>query len=97
MDMDSKIMGKIGFNCQLHLNRAGFVLHEEDFVQHVLFDTGRRRTRLGIGKKRGEAEPSQDDTIRITPSSCAKDLTISEGTRATFLFNFHSRVPNSFS
>ena len=38
------------------------VLHEEDFVQHVLFDTGRRRTRLGILKKRGEAEPSQDDT-----------------------------------
>ncbi|THU42167.1 hypothetical protein C4D60_Mb00t16440 [Musa balbisiana] len=36
------------------------VLHEEDFVQHVLFDTGRRRTRLGIVKKRGEAEPSQD-------------------------------------
>ncbi|CAD5197801.1 unnamed protein product, partial [Musa acuminata subsp. malaccensis] len=33
---------------------------EEDFVQHVLFDTGRRRTRLGIVKKRGEAEPSQD-------------------------------------
>ena len=55
-------MGKIGFNCQLHLNRAGFVLHEEDFVQHVLFDTGRRRTRLGIVKKREEAEPSQDDT-----------------------------------
>jgi hypothetical protein len=27
----------------------------------------------------------------ITPS-CAKDLTISEGTRATLLFNFHSRV-----
>ena len=36
--------------------------HEEDLVQHVLFDTGRRRTRLGIVKKRGEAEPSQDDT-----------------------------------
>ena len=62
MDMDSKIMGKIGFNCQLHLNRAGFVLHEEDFVQHVLFDTGRRRTRLGILKKIEEAKPSQDDT-----------------------------------
>jgi hypothetical protein len=65
--------------------------HEEDLVQHVLFDTGRRRTRFGIVKKRGEAEPSQDDTDH--PSSCAKDLTISEGTGATFLFNFHSRVP----
>ncbi|THU42832.1 hypothetical protein C4D60_Mb00t17220 [Musa balbisiana] len=34
----------------------------DDFhhVKHVLFDTGRRRTRLGIVKKRGEAEPSQD-------------------------------------
>jgi hypothetical protein len=41
------------------LNRVGF--HEEDLVQHVLFDTGRRRTRPGILKKRGEAEPSQDD------------------------------------
>jgi hypothetical protein len=38
--------------------------HEEDLVQHVLFDTGRRRTRLGILKKRGEAEPSQDDMDR---------------------------------
>lgn len=37
---------------------------EEDLAQHVLFDTGRRRTRLGILKKRGEAEPSQDDTGR---------------------------------
>ncbi|PIA28989.1 hypothetical protein AQUCO_06400040v1 [Aquilegia coerulea] len=27
-----------------------------------------------------------------TPSSCAKDLTISEATGATSLFNFHSRV-----
>ncbi|KAG6467693.1 hypothetical protein ZIOFF_074430 (mitochondrion) [Zingiber officinale] len=61
------------------------VLHEEDFVQHVLFDTGRRRTRLGIVKKRGEAEPSQDDMDH------PKDLTISEG-----LFNFHSEVPMSF-
>ena len=61
------------------------------FFQHVLFDTGRRRTRLGIVKKRGEAE--QVKMIWITPSSCAKDLTISEGTGATFLFNFHSRVP----
>jgi hypothetical protein len=31
-------------------------------AQHVLFDTGRRRTRLGIKKKIEEAEPSQDDT-----------------------------------
>jgi hypothetical protein len=44
------------------LNRVGF--HEEDLVQHVLFDTGRRRTRLGILRKRGEAEPSQDDMDR---------------------------------
>ena len=38
------------------------LLHEEDLAQHVLFDTGRRRTRLGILKKIEEAEPSQDDT-----------------------------------
>jgi hypothetical protein len=30
--------------------------------------------------------------IWVAPSSCAKDLTISEGTGAKFLFNFHSRV-----
>jgi hypothetical protein len=105
--MDSKIMGKIGFNCLLseiglatdsshstcfHKRKSvRFSLHEEDFVQHVLFDTGRRRTQFGIVKNRGEAEPSQDDTDH--PSSCAKDLTISEGTGATFLFHFHSRVP----
>ncbi|KAF6138352.1 hypothetical protein GIB67_030565, partial [Kingdonia uniflora] len=35
---------------------------EEDFAQHVLFDAGRRRTRLGSVKKREEVEPSQDDT-----------------------------------
>jgi hypothetical protein len=64
------------------------------FFQHVLFDTGRRRTRLGIVKKRGEAE--QVKMIWITPSSCAKDLTISEGTGATFLFHFHSRVSMCF-
>uniref|UniRef100_A0A453C1I7 Uncharacterized protein n=1 Tax=Aegilops tauschii subsp. strangulata TaxID=200361 RepID=A0A453C1I7_AEGTS len=46
-------------------------------------------------KKRGEAEPSQDDMGRPS-SSCAKDLTISEGTGATFLFNFHSRVSICF-
>jgi hypothetical protein len=34
--------------------------------------------------------------IWVAPSSCAKDLTISEGTRATFLFNFHSRVSICF-
>lgn len=45
-------MEKIGFNCQLHQNRVGFVSHEEDFVLRVLFDTGRRRTQLGIGKKK---------------------------------------------
>ena len=38
------------------------VLHEEDLAQHVLFDTGRRRTQLGILKKIEESEPSQDDT-----------------------------------
>ncbi|KAF4359988.1 hypothetical protein F8388_004495 [Cannabis sativa] len=49
---DTKIMGKIGFNCQLFLSKIGSttdsshitwfhktVLHEEDFAQHVLFDT----------------------------------------------------------
>lgn len=41
-------------------------------------------------------EGKQVKMIRITPSSCAKDLTISEGTGATFLFNFHSRVPMCF-
>lgn len=40
-------MEKMGFHCQLKIEQ---VLHEEDFVQHVLFDTGRRRTRLGIVK-----------------------------------------------
>ena len=35
---------------------------EEDLAQHVLFDTSRRRTRLGILKKIKELEPSQDDT-----------------------------------
>lgn len=40
-----------------------------------------------------EGKQNQVKMIRITPSSCAKDLTISEGTGATFLFNFHSRVP----
>ncbi|NP_039435.1 hypothetical protein OrsajCp078 (plastid) [Oryza sativa Japonica Group] len=34
--------------------------------------------------------------IWVAPSSCAKDLTISEGTGATFLFNFHSRVSYLF-
>jgi len=38
-------------------------------------------------------EGKQVKMIRITPSSCAKDLT---GTGATFLFNFHSRVPMCF-
>ncbi|KAG9438516.1 hypothetical protein H6P81_021549 [Aristolochia fimbriata] len=37
------------------------------FVQHVLFDTGGRRTRLGIVKKKEEAEPSQDDTDQPLP------------------------------
>lgn len=40
-----------------------------------------------------EGKQNQVKMIWITPSSCAKDLTISEG---TFLFNFHSRVPMCF-
>ena len=32
------------------------VLHEEDLAQHVLFDTGRKRTQLGILKKNREME-----------------------------------------
>jgi hypothetical protein len=31
--------------------------------------------------------------IWVAPSSCAKDLTISEGTGATFLFNFQTPAP----
>jgi hypothetical protein len=34
--------------------------------------------------------------IWVAPSSCAKDLTISEGTGANFFFNFHSRVSICF-
>ncbi|KAK3153085.1 hypothetical protein QOZ80_2BG0167440 [Eleusine coracana subsp. coracana] len=41
-------------------------------------------------KKQGKQ--NQVKMIWVTPSSCAKDLTISEGTEATFLFNFDSRV-----
>jgi hypothetical protein len=43
-----------------------------------------------------EGKQNQVKMIGITPSSCAKDLTISEGTGATFLFHFHSRVPMCF-
>jgi len=43
-----------------------------------------------------EGKQNQVKMIWIAPSSCAKDLTISEGTGATFLFNFHSRVSISF-
>ena len=58
-------------------------------AQHVLFDTGRRRTRLGIVKKREEAEPSQDDTDQpLFLRSCAKDLTLSEVTGVTSIFPF---------
>lgn len=32
-----------------------------------------------------------------SPFSCAIDFTISQGTKAIFLFNFHSRVPNGQS
>lgn len=57
------------------------------------FDTGRRRNRLGIVKKK-QRKQNQVKMIRINPFllRCAKDLTISEGTVATSLFNFHSRV-----
>jgi hypothetical protein len=43
-----------------------------------------------------EGKQNQVKMIWITPSSCVKDLTISEGTGATFLFNFHSRVSICF-
>jgi hypothetical protein len=39
---------------------------------------------------------NQVKMIRINPSSCAKDLTISEGTGVPSLFHFHSRVLMSF-
>ncbi|KAF4402751.1 hypothetical protein G4B88_010203 [Cannabis sativa] len=61
--MDTKIMGKIGFNCQMFLSEIGSttdssystwfhktVLHEEDLAQHVLFDTG-IHTRLVTTKR----------------------------------------------
>ena len=65
------------------------VFHEEDLAQHVLFDTGRRRTRLGILKKIEKSEPSQDDTDQpLFLRSCAKDLTISEVTGVTSIFPF---------
>uniref|UniRef100_A0A453LHV1 Uncharacterized protein n=1 Tax=Aegilops tauschii subsp. strangulata TaxID=200361 RepID=A0A453LHV1_AEGTS len=68
---------------------------EEDLVQHVLFDTGRRRTQHSVFLKK-EGKQNQVKMIWVAPSSCAKDLTISEGTGATFLFNFHSRVSICF-
>lgn len=43
-----------------------------------------------------EGKQNQVKMIWVAPSSCAKDLTISEGTGATFLFNFHSRVSICF-
>ena len=45
-------------------------------------------------KKQGKQ--NQVKMIWVAPSSCAKDLTISEGTGATFLFNFHSIVSICF-
>lgn len=59
-------------------------------AQHVLFDTGRRRTRLGIFTKIEKSEPSQDDTDQpLFLRSCAKDLTIfSEVTGVTSIFPF---------
>ncbi|PIA29001.1 hypothetical protein AQUCO_06400052v1 [Aquilegia coerulea] len=43
---------------------------------------------------KNERKQNQVKMIRYgsTPSSCAKNLTISEATGATSLFNFHSRV-----
>ena len=43
-----------------------------------------------------QGKQNQVKMIWVAPSSCAKDLTISEGTGATFLFNFHSRVSICF-
>ena len=43
-----------------------------------------------------EGKQNQVKMIWVAPSSCAKDLTISEGTGATFLFNFHSRISICF-
>ena len=57
--------------------------YEQDLAQHVYFDTGRKSTQLGIIKKIEKLELSQP---------CAKDLSISEETRVTSLFYFHSRV-----
>ncbi|KAF1855818.1 hypothetical protein Lal_00045180 [Lupinus albus] len=71
------------------LHRVKRVFHEEDLDQHVLFDTGRRRTRLGIFTKIEKSEPSQDDTDQpLFLRSCAKNLTISEVTGVTSIFPF---------
>lgn len=43
-----------------------------------------------------EGKQNQVKMIWVAPSSCAKDLTISEGTGVTSLFHFHSRVLMSF-
>jgi hypothetical protein len=69
------------------------VLYEICFVQRVLFDIGRRRTRLDIGKK--ERKHSQVKVIWITPFFLCQRSDIF-GNGAPFLFNFHSRVPMCF-
>lgn len=52
-------MGKIGLTTDFpDLNRAGFPWRRF-FFQHVPFDTGRRRTRLGIVKKEGKQNKSR--------------------------------------
>ncbi|KAG9438508.1 hypothetical protein H6P81_021541 [Aristolochia fimbriata] len=38
---------------QVKIENSHWVLQEEDFVQHVLFDTGRRRTRLDLTSSEG--------------------------------------------
>uniref|UniRef100_A0A453HNB5 Uncharacterized protein n=1 Tax=Aegilops tauschii subsp. strangulata TaxID=200361 RepID=A0A453HNB5_AEGTS len=62
----------------------------------LLFDSRKRRTTRLVEPDsvflKKEGKQNRVKMIWFTPSSCAKDLTISEGTGATFLFNFHSRV-----
>ena len=52
--------------------------------------SGRRRARLSILKKKNREIRTKSRWYGSTPPSCAKDLTISEGTGVTSLF--HSRV-----
>lgn len=105
---DTKLMGKIGFNCQLLLE-IGLTTdsnHSTCFHKTVRFSRS-KSSRFSMNKfysiRVGEAvflkkqrNQNQVKMIRINPSffSCAKDLTISEGTGVTSLF--HSRVLMSF-